>query len=223
MLGGSGLDTAFDKFANEICGKYCSILESTRILVYGNESIVSGNAGHFNQSDDERSRSRTNLSSFGGGEADDQGYGGIANFLYRHAQEERNHMTKIMGYILERGGRPQIQAIAAPPSDPSTLTECFQRVFRHEVDNTEAIYRIVNLAMEQKDWATWNFAQWFVKEQIEEEKLALELIDKLKIAGGDRLRTNRCLLWIRPWRACLTMYLWRVRLQRMTLNNNDPK
>ncbi|MGE8381437.1 MAG: ferritin-like domain-containing protein, partial [Sphingobacterium sp.] len=53
-------------------------------------------------------------------------------------------------------------------------------------DNTEAIYNIVNLSMEQKDWATWNFAQWFVKEQIEEEKLALELIDKLKIAGGDR-------------------------------------
>ena len=118
--------------------------------------------------------------------ADDQGYGGIANFLYRHAQEERNHMTKIMGYILERGGRPRIQAIAAPPSDPKTLTECFQRVFKHEVDNTEAIYRIVNLAMEQKDWATWNFSQWFVREQIEEEKLALELIDKLKIAGGDR-------------------------------------
>lgn len=118
--------------------------------------------------------------------ADDQGYGGIANFLYRHAQEERNHMTKIMGYILERGGRPRIQAISAPPADPKTLTECFQRVFKHEVDNTEAIYAIVNLSMEQKDWATWNFAQWFVKEQIEEEKLALELIDKLKIAGGDR-------------------------------------
>ncbi|HAL52184.1 MAG TPA: dolichol kinase, partial [Sphingobacterium sp.] len=54
------------------------------------------------------------------------------------------------------------------------------------VDNTEAIYNIVNLALAEKDWATWNFAQWFVKEQIEEEKLALELIDKLKIAGGDR-------------------------------------
>lgn len=67
--------------------------------------------------------------------AEDQGYSGIANFLYRHAQEERNHMTKIMGYILERGGRPRIQAISAPPTDPQTLTECFNRVFKHEVDN----------------------------------------------------------------------------------------
>ena len=45
---------------------------------------------------------------------------------------------------------------------------------------------ILDLEFKEKDWATWNFMQWFVKEQIEEEKLALELIDKLKIAGGDR-------------------------------------
>lgn len=44
----------------------------------------------------------------------------------------------------------------------------------------------MDLAFQEKDWATWNFMQWFVKEQIEEEKLALELIDKLKIAGGDQ-------------------------------------
>lgn len=118
--------------------------------------------------------------------ASDQGYGGIANFLYRHAQEERNHMIKIMEYILDRGGRPQIEAVAAPPKDPKNLTECFNRVFKHEVDNTDAIYKIVDLSLHEKDWATWNFAQWFVKEQIEEEKLALKLIDKLKISGGDR-------------------------------------
>ena len=45
---------------------------------------------------------------------------------------------------------------------------------------------ILDLEFKEKDWATWNFIQWFVKEQIEEKKLALELIDKLKIAGGDR-------------------------------------
>lgn len=46
--------------------------------------------------------------------ADDQGYGGIANFLYRHAQEERNHMTKIMGYILERGDAPEYRLLQRP-------------------------------------------------------------------------------------------------------------
>lgn len=59
-------------------------------------------------------------------------------------------------------------------------------VLKHEIDNTNAIYELVDQSMEEKDWATWNFAQWFVREQVEEEKLALSLIDKLKIAGGDR-------------------------------------
>ncbi|UZT98717.1 ferritin [Chryseobacterium fluminis] len=118
--------------------------------------------------------------------ADDKGYGGIANFLYRHAQEERNHSIKFMEYVLNRGGKPKVEAIPAPPQDPESLSACFDGVFQHEVDNTTSIYRLVDLALEEKDWATWNFMQWFVQEQIEEETLAQNLIDKLKIAGGDR-------------------------------------
>lgn len=118
--------------------------------------------------------------------ADTKGYGGVANFLFRHAQEERNHMIKIMMYILERGGTPKVEAVTEHKKLPKSMSECFDMVFQHEVDNTNAIYGLVNQSMEEKDWATWNFAQWFVKEQIEEEKLALSLIDKLKIAGGDR-------------------------------------
>ncbi len=118
--------------------------------------------------------------------ADDKGYGGIANFLMRHSQEEREHAIKFMKYILNRGGKPTVTAIQSPDADPSSLKECFDQVFKHEVQNTEKIYKLVDLAMEEKDWATWNFLQWFVKEQIEEETLAMDLIDKLKIAGGDQ-------------------------------------
>ncbi|ASW73269.1 dolichol kinase [Chryseobacterium piperi] len=118
--------------------------------------------------------------------ADDKGYQGIANFLYRHAQEERNHSIKFMEYVLNRGGKPKVNAIPEPPADPKSLTACFDGIFQHEVDNTTAIYKIVDLSLQEKDWATWNFMQWFVQEQIEEETLAQNLIDKLKIAGGDR-------------------------------------
>ncbi|QBO59183.1 ferritin [Chryseobacterium salivictor] len=118
--------------------------------------------------------------------ATDKGYGGIGNFLFRHSLEERNHAVKFMQYILNRGGKPTVTGIKAPDKDPSTLSECFNQVFKHEVDNTEKIYHLVNMAFEEKDWATWNFLQWFVQEQIEEETLAMNLIDKLKIAGGDR-------------------------------------
>ena len=116
--------------------------------------------------------------------ADDQGYEGVANLLFRHSGEERDHMMKVIEYIQNRGGKAKITALNAPPADPKNLKECFERLFKHEVENTTSIYGIVNLAQEEKDWATWNFAQWFVKEQIEEETLVMDLLDKLKIAGG---------------------------------------
>lgn len=118
--------------------------------------------------------------------ADSQGYGGVSNFLMRHASEERNHMTKVLRYIMDRGGMVSISAIKAPPSNPKNIQDCFEKTFKHEVDNSNAIYEIVNLAHEEKDWATYNFAQWFVKEQIEEEKVVMDLLDKLKIAGGPK-------------------------------------
>ncbi|MDQ7915957.1 ferritin [Mesonia sp. MT50] len=118
--------------------------------------------------------------------ADSEGYGGVANFLFRHSQEERDHMTKVMEYIMERGGRPKIGGVEAPPADPKNIQECFEKIFQHEIDNTNAIYDIVSLSQEEKDWATWNFAQWFVKEQIEEEAMVLDIMDQLKIAGGPK-------------------------------------
>jgi ferritin len=117
--------------------------------------------------------------------ADRQGCGGIANFLFRHAHEERNHMMKIVEYILKRGGEVKVVAIPAPPENPKSINSMFEKVFSHEVDNTAAIYKVAKLAHTEEDWATWNFMQWFVKEQIEEETLAMELLDRMKIAGGE--------------------------------------
>ena len=118
--------------------------------------------------------------------ADNQGYGGISNFLFRHAAEERNHMMKLLEYILKRGAKAKVVAIPAPPSDPTSINNCFEKVFEHEVDNTNGIYKIVKQSLIEEDWATWNFMQWFVKEQTEEETLALSLLDKIKIAGGEK-------------------------------------
>jgi ferritin len=117
--------------------------------------------------------------------ANSEGFGGVANFLFRHAQEERNHMMKILEYILKRGGKVTVSAIPAPPPNPSSIHNCFEKVFEHEVDNTTSVYKLVKLSFTEEDWATWNFMQWFVKEQTEEETLALDLLDKLKIAGGE--------------------------------------
>ena len=113
-----------------------------------------------------------------------EGYSGIANFLFRHANEERNHMMKFLEYILERGGKVKIEAIPAVPEDPANIQNCFEQVFEQEIDNTKGIYKLVKMSFDEEDWATWHFIQWFVKEQTEEETLALNLLDKIKIAGG---------------------------------------
>src|ERR1017187_6781658 len=122
--------------------------------------------------------------------AENHGFGGIANFLFRHAQEERNHMMKILEYILKRGAEVKVTAIPAPPENPESINNCFERVFEHEVDNTKAVYKVVKMSLDEEDWATWNFMQWFVKEQIEEETLALSLLDKIKISGGEKANSN---------------------------------
>ena len=115
-----------------------------------------------------------------------QGYEGVANFLFRHANEERNHMMKFLEYILERGSTVSIQPIPGPGPSPVNVYDCFQKTFQQEVDNTESIYKIVKQSFDEADWATWNFLQWFVKEQTEEETLIMNMLDKLKIAGGEK-------------------------------------
>jgi ferritin len=118
------------------------------------------------------------------------GFGGVANFLFRHAHEERNHMMKILEYTLKRGAEVEVTAVSAPPENPASLFNCFEKIFQHEVDNTKAVYEVAKISHKEEDWATWNFIQWFVNEQVEEETLAMNLLDKIKIAGGEKMSSN---------------------------------
>src|SRR5215510_5885292 len=77
--------------------------------------------------------------------ANAEGYEGIANFLFRHSQEERNHMTKVMEYILKRGARVKVESIPKPGADPDSVQDCFEKIFNQEVENSAAIYRVVKL------------------------------------------------------------------------------
>ena len=122
--------------------------------------------------------------------ADGHGMAGLAHFLFRHAQEERNHMMKILEYILKRGGKVIITAIPAPPEAPVNINNCFEKIFTHEVDNTKAVYKIAKMSFDEEDWATWNFMQWFVQEQTEEEMLVMALLNKMKIAGGEKITSD---------------------------------
>lgn len=113
-------------------------------------------------------------------------YDGVSDFFYKHSAEERNHMFKFLEYINERGGEAKIGAIPAPRDNPSDLESCIEDIWQHELDNSRKIYALVDLALEERDWATFNFLQWFVKEQIEEEALIGDLRDKFSLASREK-------------------------------------
>ena len=114
--------------------------------------------------------------------ADTKKYSGTAEFFYDHAREERDHMKKFIDYINVRGGEVAIEAIPEPPKNPIDLEDCLKKTLKHEIENSESINNIVNLAFDERDWATFNFAQAFVREQVEEEALVMDLLDKYALA-----------------------------------------
>ncbi|MBF0595934.1 ferritin [Faecalibacter rhinopitheci] len=118
--------------------------------------------------------------------AETKGLEGTANFLYSHADEERQHMLKLIKFVNERGGKAFVPQIEEPKQDFTTLKEVFTAILKHEIFVSESINEIVFLTFENKDFPTHNFLQWFVSEQIEEEKLARNVLDKLEMIGEDK-------------------------------------
>ena len=118
--------------------------------------------------------------------AEVKGLEGTANFLYAHADEERMHMLKLIKFINERGGKAFVPQIEEPKQDFSTLKDVFTAILNHECFVSDSINDIVGLTLEQKDYATHNFMQWYVSEQIEEEKWARNVLDKLEMIGSDK-------------------------------------
>ena len=115
-----------------------------------------------------------------------KGLNGTAKFLYQHSDEERFHMLKLMKFINERGGTAVIPAIEKPPVDFNNLENVFGLLLEHEVSVTESINNVVDICLQEKDYTTYNFMQWYVSEQLEEEALACTILDKLKMIGGDK-------------------------------------
>ena len=98
-----------------------------------------------------------------------QGYAGIAEWLYEQAEEEKEHMLKFVRYINERGGHAIIPALEKPPVEFGNINEMFDEVLKHEQYISASINEIVALTVKENDFATNNWIQWFVTEQIEEE------------------------------------------------------
>jgi len=114
-----------------------------------------------------------------------QGLRGCAEFMYEQSAEERAHMLKIVKYLNQAGGHAEIPAIKEPVNAYKTVTEVFSAALKQEQGVTKSINAIVELSLEEKDFVSFNFLQWFVEEQLEEENLFRAILDIIKIAGSD--------------------------------------
>jgi ferritin len=114
------------------------------------------------------------------------GLQGVTEFFYKQSDEERIHMLKLIRFINERGGFAMIPALEQPMVTFQSLTRVFEESLKHELKVSDSINDLVNLSLTEKDYATHNFLQWYVTEQMEEERVARTLNEKLEMIGDDK-------------------------------------
>ena len=119
--------------------------------------------------------------------AETSGFSGVAGWMYAQAEEERLHMLKFIKYINERGGKSVIPALKQPGAEYKSVEDIFKDVLKHEEFITGSINEIVSLTLEEKDFNTHNFLQWFVMEQVEEEASVKTILDKVRLVGKNNM------------------------------------
>ncbi len=114
-----------------------------------------------------------------------QGYENSAQFLYQHSEEERGHMLKLFKYVNEAGGHALQPEVTDIKHSFKSLREVFEAILEHEISVTKSIHEIVDKCLNSKDYTTFNFLQWFVVEQREEETIARRALEIFEIIGEE--------------------------------------
>lgn len=125
---------------------------------------------------------------------DRNGYTHSATYFLRQSDEERKHMLRIFNYLLTVGGTAISPAIPEVPQEYPSFRSVFETALQSEINVTTSINRIVTASRAEEDYATENFLQWFVNEQIEEEdnaRRALELFDVIGEEGTGRYQIDK--------------------------------
>jgi len=113
------------------------------------------------------------------------GYPGAAAFLFKQTDEERMHQLKFVHYLNDRNGYSTLLALDNPTAEYTSLLDVFEKVMTHEEFITASINDLYEVAVNNKDYTTGNFLQWFINEQIEEERTMHGILDKMKLAGNE--------------------------------------
>lgn len=117
---------------------------------------------------------------------ENNGFYGTAQFIYAQVEEEHMHMTKVFRYINEAGGYAKAPSVSNVQLEFKGYAELFDKILENERKVSSAIHEIVDVCLKEKDYTTFNFMQWYVSEQLEEENLFSELVDKIKMVGDSK-------------------------------------
>jgi ferritin len=110
---------------------------------------------------------------------------GFARWMRIQSQEEHEHAMKFFDFINDRGGTVELQALDQPPGEFQSPLDVFEQALAHERKVTALIHNLYALAVKESDYATQALLQWFVTEQVEEEKTASQIVEQLKMTGGE--------------------------------------
>lgn len=108
---------------------------------------------------------------------------GAAKWMRQQAGEEQDHAMKIFDFVNDRGGKVVLEAIGQPPADFDSPLAVFQAAFAHEQKVTQSIHDLYALALRENDYPTQVMLQWFIDEQVEEEKNASGIAAQLQMVG----------------------------------------
>ncbi len=116
---------------------------------------------------------------------EDANLSGFARWMKVQSAEELDHMRRVFEYINDRGGKVHLEQVNKPTASFKTPREVFARAAELEQANTKSIHRCYALAVEERDYATQTALQWFINEQVEEEKITKEITALLDRAGDE--------------------------------------
>jgi ferritin len=111
---------------------------------------------------------------------------GSAQWMRIQSQEELAHAMKLFEHMVDRGGRVTLQAIPQPPAEYKSALDVFEKVLAHEQLVTASIHKLYALALKENDYPGQVMLQWFVTEQVEEEKNAGQVVEQLKAIGESK-------------------------------------
>ncbi|RMF63396.1 MAG: ferritin [Calditrichaeota bacterium] len=117
--------------------------------------------------------------------ATEMGLPGMAHWLRAQYEEERGHALRLLDFLADRGGTVNLQALGQPATDFDSPLDLFKTVLAHEQKITGLVNKLYELALQENDYPTQIEMQWFINEQVEEERTAAGIVEQLKMAGKD--------------------------------------